>query len=342
LRTSATSTVLCIVLGVPLALVLARASFPGQRLLRAFVLLPLVLPPVVGGIALLYTFGRQGLLGRSLELAGIQIAFSTTAVVLAQTFVALPFLVVSLEGALRTAGTRYEAVAATLGARPTTVLRRVSIPLVLPGLASGAVLSFARCLGEFGATLTFAGSLQGVTRTLPLEIYLQRETDADSAVALSLVLVAVAVAVVGLSYRRPRALAGRGRTIMTFTLNAALHARSFDVGLHARARGNRRRAGPQWSRQVDTAGDHRRAPPPGQRARSARTENAVQARRREQPLPAAARPGNSAARTGAAAVSAHERAGERRLWTAGGRREPGQCAADGAPLAGRSGGRGVR
>ncbi|WP_314193968.1 ABC transporter permease [uncultured Arthrobacter sp.] len=207
LRTSAASTLLCIVLGVPLALVLARASFPGQRLLRAFVLLPLVLPPVVGGIALLYTFGRQGLLGRSLELAGIQIAFSTTAVVLAQTFVALPFLVVSLEGALRTAGTKYEAVAATLGARPTTVLRRVSIPLVLPGLASGAVLSFARCLGEFGATLTFAGSLQGVTRTLPLEIYLQRETDADAAVALSLVLVAVAVAVVGLSYRRPRAQA---------------------------------------------------------------------------------------------------------------------------------------
>jgi molybdate transport system permease protein len=212
LRTSAASTLLCIVLGVPLALVLARASFPGQRLLRAFVLLPLVLPPVVGGIALLYTFGRQGLLGRSLELAGIQIAFSTTAVVLAQTFVALPFLVVSLEGALRTAGTKYEAVAATLGARPTTVLRRVSIPLVLPGLASGAVLSFARCLGEFGATLTFAGSLQGVTRTLPLEIYLQRETDADSAVALSLVLVAVAVAVVGLSFRHPRALAAEGGT----------------------------------------------------------------------------------------------------------------------------------
>ncbi|MFC7849451.1 ABC transporter permease [Arthrobacter sp. NPDC057388] len=212
LRTSAASTVLCIVLGVPLALVLARASFPGQRLLRAFVLLPLVLPPVVGGIALLYTFGRQGLLGRSLELAGIQVAFSTTAVVLAQTFVALPFLVVSLEGALRTAGTRYEAVAATLGARPTTVLRRVSIPLVLPGLASGAVLSFARCLGEFGATLTFAGSLQGVTRTLPLEIYLQRETDADAAVALSLVLVAVAVAVVGLSFRRPRALAAEAGT----------------------------------------------------------------------------------------------------------------------------------
>ena len=205
LRTSAASTALCIVFGVPLALVLARSPFPGQRLLRAFVLLPLVLPPVVGGIALLYTFGRRGLLGRSLELAGIQIAFSTTAVILAQAFVALPFLVVSLEGSLRTAGNRYEAIAATLGARPGTVLRRVTIPLVLPGLASGAVLSFARSLGEFGATLTFAGSLQGVTRTLPLEIYLQRETDADAAVALSLLLVAVAVAVVGLSYRRPRA-----------------------------------------------------------------------------------------------------------------------------------------
>ena len=202
LRTSAASTVLCIVLGVPLALVLARGRFPLQGLLRSLVLLPLVLPPVVGGIALLYTFGRQGLLGQTLEFLGLQIAFSTTAVVLAQTFVALPFLVVSLEGALRTGGERYEAVAATLGASPGRVFRRVTLPLVLPGLASGAVLSFARSLGEFGATLTFAGSLQGVTRTLPLEIYLQRETDPDAAVALSLVLVAVAVAVVALAYRR--------------------------------------------------------------------------------------------------------------------------------------------
>jgi molybdate transport system permease protein len=160
-----------------------------------------VLPPVVGGIALLYTFGRQGLLGGTLTAFGIDIAFSTTAVILAQTFVALPFLVLSLEGALRSAGGRYEAVAATLGASPTTVLRRVSLPLVLPGLLSGAVLSFARALGEFGATLTFAGSLQGVTRTLPLEIYLQRETDPDAAVALSLVLVAVAVLVVALAHR---------------------------------------------------------------------------------------------------------------------------------------------
>ena len=211
LRTSAASTVLCIVLGVPLALVLARGRFPLQGLLRSLVLLPLVLPPVVGGIALLYTFGRQGLLGGALEVLGLQIAFSTAAVVLAQTFVALPFLVVSLEGALRTGGHRCEAAAATLGAPPGVVFRRVTLPLMLPGLASGAVLSFARSLGEFGATLTFAGSLQGVTRTLPLEIYLQRETDPDAAVALSLVLVAVAVAVVALAYRRhPREGAPRG------------------------------------------------------------------------------------------------------------------------------------
>lgn len=196
LQTSAASTVLCVLVGTPMALVLARGAFPGLRLARSLVLLPLVLPPVVGGIALIYTFGRQGLLGGYLEAFGVRVAFTTAAVVIAQTFVALPFLVLSLEGAIRTAGRRYEAVAATLGARPTTVLRRVTLPLVLPGLFSGAVLAFARSLGEFGATLTFAGSLQGVTRTLPLEIYLQRETDADAAVALSLVLVAVAVLIV--------------------------------------------------------------------------------------------------------------------------------------------------
>lgn len=201
LRTSVSATLICVVLGVPMAVVLARTEFWGQKVLRSLVLLPLVLPPVVGGIALLYTFGRRGLLGQTFEALGVTIAFSTTAVVLAQTFVALPFLVLSLEGALRTVGTRYEAVAATLGARPTTVLRRVTLPLVLPALVSGAVLSFARALGEFGATLTFAGSLQGVTRTLPLEIYLQRETDPDAAVALSLVLVLVAVVVVALAHQ---------------------------------------------------------------------------------------------------------------------------------------------
>lgn len=218
LRTSLIATALCIVFGVPLALVLARTTFPGQRLLRSLVLLPLVLPPVVGGIALLYAFGRLGLLGPALADAGITIAFSTTAVVLAQTFVALPFLVLSLEGAIRTSGSRYEGVAATLGASPTTVFRTVTLPLLAPAIVSGAILSFARALGEFGATLTFAGSLQGVTRTLPLEIYLQRETDPDAAVALSLVLVVVAVLVVGVagaqgSTRRRRGSGRAGQAV---------------------------------------------------------------------------------------------------------------------------------
>ena len=198
LSTAGTSTLCCLVLGVPMALVLARSSFPGLRVLRSLSLLPLVLPPVVGGLALTWAFGRHGLLGPAFGAFGVRVGFTTLAVVIAQTFVSLPFLVVSLEGALRTAGRRYEAVAATLGARPSRVLWRVTVPLVLPGLLSGAVLAFARALGEFGATLTFAGSLQGVTRTLPLEIYLQRESDPDAAAALSLVLVVVSVVVVAL------------------------------------------------------------------------------------------------------------------------------------------------
>lgn len=197
LRTSTASTLLCVLLGVPMATVLARARFRGQALVRALVLLPLVLPPVVGGIALLAAFGRRGLLGATLEVLGLEVAFTTAAVVLAQAFVALPFLVVSLEGALRTAGRRYEVVAATLGAAPTTVFRRVTLPLVLPGLLSGTVLAFARSLGEFGATITFAGSLPGTTTTLPIQIYLERVTDPDAAVALSLVLVVVALVVIG-------------------------------------------------------------------------------------------------------------------------------------------------
>ena len=208
LRTSLASTVVCIALGVPMAMVLARSEARLLRWLRPLILLPLVLPPVVGGIALLYTFGRLGLIGQYLDAAGIRIAFTTTAVVLAQTFVSLPFLVIALEGAARTAGRDFETVAATLGARPTTVWWRVTLPLLLPGLVSGAVLAFARSLGEFGATLTFAGSREGVTRTLPLEIYLQRESDADAAVALSILLVAVAALVVlGLGARR---LGGNG------------------------------------------------------------------------------------------------------------------------------------
>ncbi|MGX9792023.1 ABC transporter permease [Mycobacterium sp. MMS18-G62] len=205
LKTAAASTALCLLFGVPMALVLARSNARVVRMARPLILLPLVLPPVVGGIALLYAFGRLGLIGQYLNAAGIQIAFTTTAVVLAQTFVSLPFLVIALEGAARTAGADYEVVAATLGARPTAVWWRVTLPLLAPGLISGAVLAFARSLGEFGATLTFAGSRAGVTRTLPLEIYLQRESDADAAVALSLLLVAVAaVVVVGIGMRRMR------------------------------------------------------------------------------------------------------------------------------------------
>lgn len=215
LRTAFASTLLCVVLGSPLALVLARSSLRGLSVLRSLVLLPLVLPPVVGGIALLYTFGRMGLLGPPLRVLGMDIAFTTAAVVLAQTFVALPFLVVSLEGALRTVGTRYEQVAAGLGASPTRALFRVTLPLTMPAVLSGAALSFARCLGEFGATLTFAGSLEGVTRTLPLEIYLRRETDPDQAVALSLLLVVVALLVVGLSAPSRRRRGAGFRTGLT-------------------------------------------------------------------------------------------------------------------------------
>ena len=202
LRTAAVATLLCVLLGTPLAVLLARARWAGQSALRALVLVPLVLPPVVGGLALLTTFGRRGLLGQHLEAAGISISYSTTAVVLAQTFVALPFLVLSLEGAVRGLGRHHEEAAATLGAGPWRRLTRVTLPLVAPGLMSGCVLAFARALGEFGATLTFAGSAEGRTRTLPLEIYLQRETDQDAAIALSLVLVVLATAIVGSVYAR--------------------------------------------------------------------------------------------------------------------------------------------
>lgn len=203
LRTSIVATVLCVLLGVPMALVLARVEFSLKALARTLVLVPLVLPPVVGGLALLYAFGKRGLLGGVMNLLGIDIAFSTAAVVLAQTFVALPFMVLTLESAMRSRGARYEGVAATLGARRGYAFRHVTLPLMWPALVAGTVLCFARALGEFGATLTFAGSLEGVTRTVPLEIYLQREVDPDAAVALSLLLIVIALVIVGLAYRRP-------------------------------------------------------------------------------------------------------------------------------------------
>ena len=201
LLTSTTATVICLFLGVPLACVLARADFPGRHIVRTCTLLPLVLPPVVGGIALLYTFGRLGLIGKGLSTLGIDIAFSTLAVILAQVFVAMPFIVMTLEGALRSHDTRYEVVATGLGASPGYVFRHITLPTVRPAIISGSILCFARTLGEFGATITFAGSLQGRTRTLPLEIYLLRETDPAAAIALSLVLIVLAALLVWVSRR---------------------------------------------------------------------------------------------------------------------------------------------
>lgn len=207
IKTAVLATLLCLLFGGPLAVVLARGRVPGVRVLRAVVLLPLVLPPVVGGLALLYLLGRNGFAGQLLGWSlGVRLPYTTAAVVLAQTFVAMPFLVVGLEGALRNADQRYEAVAATLGAAPWTVFRRVTLPLLLPALGSGLVLAFARALGEFGATITFAGSLEGTTRTLPLEVYTLAESDVDSAVAMSLLLIAVAVLVIAVA--RPRAVEG--------------------------------------------------------------------------------------------------------------------------------------
>lgn len=198
LKTCLTSTALCIVCGVPLALWLAQARnsfFP--RLVRTFVTLPMVLPPVVAGLVLLITWGRMGILGSKLDLLGIQIGFTTLAVIIAQTFVAMPFLITSLEGALRTRGFQYEAAARGLGASRTRTLLQVTLPLSAPAIVSATALAFSRCLGEFGATITFAGSLQGISRTLPLEVYLQRETDTDLALSLSLVIIALAIVIVG-------------------------------------------------------------------------------------------------------------------------------------------------
>ncbi|MTD16994.1 molybdate ABC transporter permease subunit [Nakamurella sp. YIM 132087] len=202
LETALAATVVCLILGIPMALVLARRDGRIIRVLRAMVTLPLVLPPMVGGIALLYLLGRLGLIGKYLDLwFDYQIAFTTTAVVIAEAFVALPFLVLSLEGALRTAGTGYETVAATLGAGNWTVFRRVTLPLVGPGLLAATVLCFARALGEFGATALFAGNSDGVTRTMPLAIYTAFNgsgVDQDTAIALSLLLVAVAILIMAL------------------------------------------------------------------------------------------------------------------------------------------------
>ena len=198
LRTCAVALGVDLLLGIPAALVLSR-SWRGVRAARILVALPLSLPPVVAGIALLAAFGRRSTLGVLLSGAGLDIAFTTTAVVIAQVFVSLPFLIVTLESALRSREQGLDEIASSLGASPTRVFWQITLPTVLPGLGRGAALALARCLGEFGATLTFAGSMQGVTRTMPLQIYLARESDADLALALGIVLLGVAALVVALT-----------------------------------------------------------------------------------------------------------------------------------------------
>jgi molybdate transport system permease protein len=190
------ATAVSAVLGVPLAWVLARVQLRGIGLLRALVTLPLVLPPVVGGVALLLALGRRGVVGQHLEAwFGLTLPFTTLGVIVAETFVAMPFLVITVEGALRSADLGLEEAAATLGASRVTVFRRVTLPLVAPSVVAGSVLCWARALGEFGATITFAGNFPGTTQTMPLAVYLALETDPEAAIALSLVLLLVSVAV---------------------------------------------------------------------------------------------------------------------------------------------------
>ncbi len=198
-RTSFIAALACVTLGVPLGLALTRLRGAVRSIARAVLLAPLVLPPVVSGLGLLYALGRRGLLGSGLEAAGLHLSFTTAAVVVAQTFVALPFMVASVEAAATSRTDRAERVAASFGASPARVLLSVTLPAIAPGIASGAVLAFARSLGEFGATLTFAGSREGVTRTAPLLIYLARESDPQVAVALGLLLLAVAVVIVAVA-----------------------------------------------------------------------------------------------------------------------------------------------
>ena len=196
LLTATIATALCVVLGVPLALAIARAPGPLATVLRALTTLPLVLPPLVGGLALLSLLGRGGVLGDAFEVLGIRIPFTTAAVVLAQTFVAMPFLVIAVEGALRGVDSGYERVAEGLGARPWIVLRRITLPLLAPSLVAGTILCFTRALGEFGATALFAGNAEGTTRTMPLAIYTAFNgagVTQDTALTLSLLLVLVAV-----------------------------------------------------------------------------------------------------------------------------------------------------
>lgn len=203
MRTSMISTLAAVVFGVPLAWLLARVEFPGRGLVRAMATLSMVLPPVVGGVALFASFGRRGLFGQYLdEWFGLRLPFTTAGVVVAQTFVAMPFLVLTVEGALRQLDQRVEDAARTLGASRWYVFSRVTLPTIRPALIAGAVLAWARALGEFGATITFAGNFPGRTQTMPLATYLALQTDPDEAIMIALVLIAVSfVVLVGLRDR---------------------------------------------------------------------------------------------------------------------------------------------
>lgn len=199
LTTATIATAVCALLGIPLAWVLARTHLPGRSVLRALVTVPLVLPPVVAGVALLAAFGRNGLLGEPLRSAlGVSLPYTTTAVVVAQTFVALPFVVLSVEGAFASTDGAYDDVAAVLGADRWRIFSRVTVPLALPGVAAGLILGWARALGEFGATVTFAGNYPGTTQTMPSAVYTALQSDPEAAIVLSLVLLAVSVTVLAL------------------------------------------------------------------------------------------------------------------------------------------------
>jgi len=212
-ETSLASTLVVLVVGIPLAWLLARVEFPGRSLARALVIVPLVLPPVVGGVALLSAFGRVGLLGPALRSAGITLPFTTAGVVVAHAFVSLPFFVLAVEGALRASDEEYDVVAASLGASRLTVFLRVTLPLAWPGVLAGLVLAWARSLGEFGATITFAGNYQGTTRTMPSAIYTALQSDQDAAIVLAVILLLFCVAVLALLRERwfDQAMAGTVR-----------------------------------------------------------------------------------------------------------------------------------
>lgn len=190
------ATFVSAVLGIPIAYVLARVEFRGKAIVRAVVLLPLVLPPVVGGAALLFALGRRGFVGEPLyDATGIVLPFSMAGVVIAVTFVAMPFVVLTVEGALRNLDRRYEGAAASLGASQWTILRRITFPMIAPSVVAGLALAWARAFGEFGATVTFAGNIQGRTQTMPLAVFVALESDRAAATALSVVMVVVAVVV---------------------------------------------------------------------------------------------------------------------------------------------------